>query len=161
MSSVLSQGGVGLEVIVIDDSSEGSAGDVIETFHDPRIAYFKNPNPTGGMPSATRNLGWPAARGRVIHFLDDDDVVPECHYAAAIAAFDQHPHVGVVFGRVEPFGDAPTAQIEEERCFFADAARRASSCAGFGPKLGFAAGMMFDRTLLVCSAALVRRECVI
>jgi hypothetical protein len=98
------------------------------------------------------------ARGQLVHFLDDDDLVPEGHYAAAIAAFDAHPGVGVVFGRVEPFGDASETQMRRERAFFRGAARRARVCSWLGPRLGFAAGMIFNQTLLVCGAALIRRE---
>ena len=155
LASVLNQQGVELEVIVVDDSPEGSAREVIEKFRDSRIAYLKNPLPTGGFPSVVRNLGWPLSRGRVIHFLDDDDIVPDHHYASSKAAFANHPDVGVVFGRIEPFGEASSSQLAAESRYFADAARRAASCNKFGPKWGFTARMMFDKAMFVCSAALV------
>jgi glycosyltransferase involved in cell wall biosynthesis len=156
---VRAQTGVAVEVIVVDDSPEGSAAAVAGECAD-LVHYFKNSRPTGGFPSVVRNLGWPLARGRFVHFLDDDDRVPEGHYAAAIAAFAGHPGVGVVFGRIEPFGDAPEAQLRHERAFFRGAARRAAVCRRFGPRLGFAAGMIFNQTLLVCGTALIRRHCV-
>jgi GT2 family glycosyltransferase len=151
--------GAEVEVIVVDDSPEGSAAGVAGEFTDS-LQYLKNPQPTGGFPSVVRNLGWPLARGQFVHFLDDDDLVPEGHYAAAIAAFEAHPDVGVVFGRIEPFGDAPDTQMRRERAFFRGAARRAAICSRLGPRLGFAAGMIFNQTLLVCGAALTRRDCV-
>jgi glycosyltransferase involved in cell wall biosynthesis len=157
--SVRAQTGVAVEIIVVDDSPEGSAADVAGEFADS-VHYLKNSQPTGGVPSVVRNLGWPLARGRFVHFLDDDDRVPEGHYAAAIAAFAAHPGVGVVFGRIEPFGDAPEAQLRHERAFFRGAARRAAICRRFGPRLGFAAGVIFNQTLLVCGAALIRHHCV-
>jgi hypothetical protein len=107
-----------------------------------------------------RNLGWPLAQGTFVHFLDDDDIVPENHYAAVKKAFLAHPEVGVVFGRVEPFGDAPEAQMQHEREFFDAAARRALISGRFGPKWAFTARMMFDGLLLVTGAGVVRRECV-
>jgi glycosyltransferase involved in cell wall biosynthesis len=157
--SVRAQRGVAVETIVVDDSPEGSAAAVAGEFADS-VHYLKNSQPTGGFPSVVRNLGWPLARARFVHFLDDDDRVPEGHYAAAIAAFAGHPGVGVVFGRIEPFGDAPETQMRREHAFFRGAARRAAICSCLGPRLGFAAGMIFNRTLLVCGAALIRRECV-
>jgi len=160
IASALGQTGVSVEIIVIDDSPEASAQDVVERIGDARVRYLKNPKPTGGVPSAVRNLGWPLAQGTFIHFLDDDDIVPEGHYAAVKTIFSGHPEVGVVFGRIEPFGDAPEAQLRHEREFFGDAARRALLCARFGPKWAFTACMMFRRTLLICSACVVRRECV-
>ena len=126
--SVLSQNGASIEVVVVDDSPEGSAQDVVSNIQDPRVRYFRNPEPTAGFPSAVRNFGWPLTRGAFVHFLDDDDIVPEGHYAAVKAAFLQHRDIGVVFGRIEPFGDPPDAQMRHERRFFRDAARRASFC---------------------------------
>jgi GT2 family glycosyltransferase len=159
IASVRAQSGVTVEMIVVDDSPEGSAEAVAGEFANS-VRYLRNPEPTGGFPSVVRNLGWPLARGRFVHFLDDDDLVPEGHYAAAIAAFEAHPDVGVVFGRIEPFGDAPETQMLRERAFFRGAARRAAICSQLGPRLGFAAGMIFNQTLLVCGAALIRRDCV-
>ncbi len=159
IASVLRQDTDDLEVLVVDDSPEGSAEAMVRNFGDSRITYIKNPQPSGGRPGAVRNLGWTQARGAYIHFLDDDDIVPTGHYAAAKAAFAANPNVGVVFGAIAPFG-TDESMIERERVFFADAARRASACRRFGPKLAFAAQMFFHPTLLVCGAAMVRRTCV-
>jgi len=160
IASVLAQTGVTTEIIVIDDCPDGSARDVANGFGDSRINYLINPSPTGGIPSIVRNLGWPLAKGTFIHFLDDDDIVPEGHYAAVKEVFSEHPNVGIVFGHIEPFGDCPKEQLEQERAFFADAARRAASCQRFGPKWSFVGRMLFDRILLVCSSSVLRRQCV-
>jgi glycosyltransferase involved in cell wall biosynthesis len=148
------------EAIVVDDSPEAGAREVVSTFNDSRVSYLANPNPTGGFPSRVRNLGWPLARGRLLHFLDDDDLAPPGLYAWAEGVFRNHPDAGVAFGRVEPFGSVSDEQLANERRFFADAARRAAACSRFGAKWGFSAQMIFDRALLVCGAAIVRRECV-
>ena len=126
IASVQVQGGPTLEILVVDDCPDGSAESTVERMRDPRIVYLRNPNPTGGVPSIVRNLAWPKARGRFVHFLDDDDIVPAGHYAAVAAAFARRPDVGLVFGRVEPFGDGPEAQLQHERRFFAQAARSAA-----------------------------------
>jgi GT2 family glycosyltransferase len=160
LASVQAQQGVGLEVLVVDDSPEAGAAPVVAGLSDPRIAYLHNPNPTGGVPSVVRNLGWPRTSGRLIHFLDDDDIVPAGHYASVIAEFVRHPQVGLMFGQIEPFGSAPQTQIEHERHYFARAAARAALCARLGSRLGFAGQMLFAAPLFVCSAAVVRRECV-
>jgi glycosyltransferase involved in cell wall biosynthesis len=160
LASVLAQRGVHIEVFVVDDSPEGSAQDVVRMLRDPRVSYLRNLVPSGGVPSAVRNLGWPLARGAFVHFLDDDDIVPEDHYATVKTAFAEHPAVGVVFGRVDPFGNAPEEQMRHEREFFAAAAARAARCGRFGPKWAFTGRMMFDGLLLVTGAGVVRRECV-
>ena len=158
--SVQRQQGVTLEILVVDDCPNGGARTVVEDLNDTRVTYLRNPKPTGGVPSVVRNLAWPRANGRFVHFLDDDDMVPDGHYAAAAATFADHPEIGLVFGRVEPFGVGPETQLQHERQFFARASRSAMLCARFGRKRALAGQMLFDMPLLVCGAAVVRRECV-
>jgi glycosyltransferase involved in cell wall biosynthesis len=158
VGSVLGQSGATIEIIVVDDSPEGSAREVVEAIRDARVTFLKNTSPTGGIPSAVRNLGWPRAKGNFVHFLDDDDIVPDGHYRAVKDAFSAHPQVGMVFGRAEPFGNCPIAQLEHEQLYFADAAQRSLSCQRFGSKLAFVGRMLFGDALLVCSASVVRRE---
>jgi glycosyltransferase involved in cell wall biosynthesis len=163
LASVLSQIGVTVEVLVVDDCQDGSARAAVEAVGDARVTYISNPNPTGGKPSVVRNLGWPRTRGTYIHFLDDDDIVPEGHYSAVKAAFERHPHVGFVFGRIKPFGACPPDQLEHERNFFASAARNAARCGAlgrYGRKFAFTARILFGPAMLVCSAAVIRRDCV-
>lgn len=158
--SVLRQRDATLEVFVIDDSPEGSAEDAVRGLGDSRITYLKNPNPTGGVPSVVRNIGWPMANGAFVHFLDDDDIVTEGHYGAVKAAFAANPAIGLAFGRIEPFGGGPPAQLKHERDYFADAARKAISSGRFGSRFAFTGRMLFDKALLVCSSSVIRRECV-
>lgn len=111
-------------------------------------------------------------RGDFVHFLDDDDIVPEGLYLAAKKAFLAHPNIGVVFGRIEPFGDPlRERQLAQERRFFAEAARCALACYRIADRWPIKAQqsvltqfllttqMMFGRSLLVCSSALLRSDC--
>jgi GT2 family glycosyltransferase len=160
ISSVVNQRGTTVEVFVVDDSPEGSAEEAVKSLGDPRVKYLKNPHPTGGVPSVVRNLGWPLANGTFLHFLADDDIVVEGHYTAVKAAFKKYPAVGLVFGRIEPFGSGPASQLVHERRYFDEAARKAAVSERFGSRWGFTARMLFDMALLVCSASVVRRRCV-
>jgi GT2 family glycosyltransferase len=160
ISSVLRQRDAAIEVFVIDDSPEGAAEKVVRGLRESRVIYLKNPNPTGGTPSVVRNIGWPMANGTFVHFLDDDDIVIEGHYAAVKAAFTANPTIGLVFGRIEPFGSGPAAQLDHERQYFTDAARKSVLSGRFGPRFAFTGRMLFDKTLLVCSSSVIRRECV-
>jgi glycosyltransferase involved in cell wall biosynthesis len=160
ITSVLAQVEATVEIIVIDDSPEGSARAVIDGLNDPRVTYLKNPKPTGGIPSIVRNLAWPHAKGMFVHFLDDDDIVPQGHYAAVKKAFAEHPNVGMIFGRIEPFGNCPTWQLEHERRYFADCARMSVRSRRFG-RWALIGRMLFGKALLVCSASIVRRNCVV
>jgi glycosyltransferase involved in cell wall biosynthesis len=161
IASALDQRGVTVEVLVIDDSAEGSAEEPVKGLRDSRVRYLRNPVPSGGMPSQVRNMGWPLASGAFVHFLDDDDAVAEGHYSAVKAVFESRPRVGLVFGRIEPFGSGPASQLEHERAYFAAAARKAAACRRFGVRWAYVGRMLFDTALLVCSASVVRRQCVI
>jgi glycosyltransferase involved in cell wall biosynthesis len=160
IASVQQQAGVTWEILVVDDCPDGGAETAVERLCDPRVTYLKNPHPTGGVPSVVRNLGWPRSRGRFVHFLDDDDLVPTGHYEAVAAAFARHPNVGLVFGWIEPFGTGPDVQLQHERDFFIRSKLKAAMCADLGRKRAFAGQMLFDLPILVCSASVVRRECV-
>ena len=158
LASVLGQAGVNVEVFVVDDSPEGSARDVVARCSDKRVNYLQNPKPTGGNPSVVRNLALPLAQAPLIHFLDDDDIVPEGHYARVKAVFDKEPGIGLVFGAIEPFGSGPAAQLQEEREYFAASKRIASRCRALRTPIAFVGALLFVRALLVCSAGVVTRQ---
>jgi glycosyltransferase involved in cell wall biosynthesis len=160
LKSVLGQPGVTLEVLVVDDCPDGSAAETVSALQDKRVRYLRNPRPSGGVPSAVRNLGWPGTSGTLLHFLDDDDRVPDGHYQRVIKQFAHRPDVGMIFGRIVPFGDSPAEQMRHEHAYFEDAAHAASLCERLGRRWSFVARMLFDRPILVCSAGVMRRTCV-
>ena len=159
--SVLEQKGVEIEVLVVDDSPERSAETVVTGFQDPRVVYMVNPHPSGGFPSKVRNFAWPHAKGTFVHFLDDDDIVPEGHYAVVKDVFSKQSDVGVVFSRIEPFGDCSKDQLQREKEYFAEACRLATLCQRLGAKTAFVACLMFHWAILVCGAGILRRDCLL
>ena len=159
LASALSQAEVSVEAIVVDDDPDMSAERIVLGLADPRVTYVTMHRPSGGRPAMVRNAALPHLTAPLVHFLDDDDIVPPGHYARAVQAFAQNKDVGVVFGRIEPFGANETA-VRGERDYFELATKRARACRRFGKKWGFAATMLFDNTLLVCSAAMIRRDCI-
>ncbi|TYL92017.1 glycosyltransferase family 2 protein [Bradyrhizobium rifense] len=160
ISSVLGQREAEIEIIVVDDSPERSAEAVVASVGDARVTYLANPKPSGGFPSAVRNLGWPIGRGDFVHFLDDDDIIPPGHYATVKEAFAKNPNVGVVFSRIDPFGDCSPSQLQHEKRYFNRAARLAMFCERFRSRRVFVACLMFHWALLVCSAVMLRRRCL-
>lgn len=159
LRSVLGQAGANLEVMVVDDCPDASARKTVHEMADPRVRYLHNPAFSNGRPALLRNMGWAAASREFIHFVDDDDIVPEGHYANVAHMFDRHPEVGVIFGRVEAFG-ADEGQVSADASLFASAARRASATQRFGSRRVFAARMLFQPLMFVGGAAVVRRRCV-
>ena len=76
IKSILSQTYNNLEIIVVDDGSTDASGEIVLSFHDPRLKYIYKEN--GGVSSA-RNRGLMEAEGNWILFLDADDILyPHC-----------------------------------------------------------------------------------
>lgn len=93
LASVLSQEGVDLDVVVVDD---GSAEDITGTtgLEDPRVRLVRTPN--RGV-SAARNLAVALAEGEYVAFLDQDDEWASPHkLARQVAVHDKHLDASLV-----------------------------------------------------------------
>jgi glycosyltransferase involved in cell wall biosynthesis len=158
IGSALSQERVAAELVVLDDSPEGSAEEVVSELADPRVSYHRMEVPTGGVPAIVRNEGLRFARAPVLHFLDDDDRVVPGAYRAVLDALEAHPDRGVAFGRITPFGGERT-EMEHEHYVF-DRAARCARLYGRVPgsrALAVAHTFFTVTPLFVNSACFVRR----
>lgn len=72
IKSVLSQTYQNFELIIVDDNSSDFTDEVVASFSDERIRYFKNDANCGA--AVSRNIALKQARGRYIAFLDSDDI---------------------------------------------------------------------------------------
>jgi glycosyltransferase involved in cell wall biosynthesis len=154
VESALRQTGVTVEVLVIDDSEEGSARSAIEGLRDARVRYQKRAVPSRGRPVLVRNDGIAGARGRFLLFLDDDDQLTEGALAALADALERSPRAGVALGTVIPFGDEE-ASVRHERAYFDRAARRLRARR---TRFDMVACLLFKDAPLVNSACMIRRE---
>jgi len=100
ISSVLAQSCRSLEIIVVDDGSTDGTAAVLPSL--PFLRYLSRPR---GGPSAARNTGLRAARGRYVAFLDADDLWEPGSLDRRLAFATSHPDIGLVFG---------------DACFFSD-----------------------------------------
>jgi len=73
VKSILCQKYVNFELILIDDNSTDKSTQLVKTFKDHRIRYFRNSRNLG--ISRSRNLGLEKARGKYIFFTDADCTV--------------------------------------------------------------------------------------
>ena len=71
IQSVLDQTYPELECIVVDDASKDDTDQIINSFEDDRLKYFRHEKNKGA--SAARNTGIRQSKGGLIAFLDDDD----------------------------------------------------------------------------------------
>jgi glycosyltransferase involved in cell wall biosynthesis len=153
--SALAQRDVAVEVIVVDDSADGSAEGGFSAIGEPRVRYVRRATPSGGRPALARNEGLALARGKYVHFLDDDDLLEEEALSAMVGALEAAPSAGVAVGTVVPFGDDPAA-LRHEQAYFQAGARRLRAARS---RLALVASMLFDRTPLVNSECTIRRDC--
>jgi len=100
ISSVQAQSCRSLELIVVDDGSTDGTAAALPAL--PFLRYLSRPR---GGPSAARNTGLRAARGRYVAFLDADDLWEPGSLDRRLAFATSHPDIGLVFG---------------DACFFSD-----------------------------------------
>jgi glycosyltransferase involved in cell wall biosynthesis len=113
IDSVLSQSGVGLEVVVVDDHSNDGTADVAESYRDPRIRVIRNPSRLG--PEGNWNRALELATGKYVKLLPQDDLLQPRSLATQVAALDADADeaIALVFGSREIIG--PTGKILARR----------------------------------------------
>lgn len=72
INSVISQTYKNWELIIVDDCSTDNTDEVVSTFQDERIKYFKNEENSGA--AISRNKAISESKGKYIAFLDSDDL---------------------------------------------------------------------------------------
>jgi glycosyltransferase involved in cell wall biosynthesis/SAM-dependent methyltransferase len=93
IESAVAQAGATFEVIVVDDGSTDDPASVVSRYHEVRLIRQRNQ----GL-AAARNIGWRAARGHYIVFLDADDrLLPEA-LASNLRHFVERPECAFVYG---------------------------------------------------------------
>ncbi len=98
IDSALSQAGVDVDIVVVDDNStDGTVDWVQRIWADQRVQAIRNTGLKG--PAGGRNTGLQAASAEYVALLDSDDSFLPGHLAAAVGVMEQHSQVGVVFGR--------------------------------------------------------------
>ena len=79
LDSLMRQGDVSLQVIMIDDGSTDSSGRIADEYAAMNDSFICRHIENGGQGNA-RNIGVTLADGKYIVFLDSDDIVPDNSY---------------------------------------------------------------------------------
>lgn len=109
IESVLRQTYTDYEILVVDDGSTDNTAGVVAGYGD-RVRYL--PKKNGGTGSA-RNLGIAEARGRMVAFLDGDDLWLPRKLELQMAAFDREP--GILAVQCGAYCVDPSLRVFEKR----------------------------------------------
>ena len=85
VESVCRQSYADFELIVVDDGCDEPVSQVLGALKDPRVTVLRQDR--GGGVSSARNAGIACARGRLVSFLDDDDLFHRDYLARVREAF--------------------------------------------------------------------------
>jgi glycosyltransferase involved in cell wall biosynthesis len=105
VGSLVSQTGVDVEVIIVDDASTDDSLAVARGLaaRHPGVRIVANAHNVGQVESFNR--GWESSTGELVVRLDADDMLPPGALARAAALLEQHPEVGLVYGHPQHFDD--------------------------------------------------------
>ena len=94
IGSVLNQTYQNFELIVVDNFSKDNTEEVVKSFQDKRLQYYKNAN--NGIIAVSRNYGIKKASGKFVAFLDSDDLWYENKLSTVIQFFGDHPDCDIL-----------------------------------------------------------------
>lgn len=83
-----------IEILVGDDTPDGTLREIVERFDDPRVRYFHH-----GFQKGTRNARalWEKASGQYVKWLFDDDLLMPASVETLVAALRANPGVVLAF----------------------------------------------------------------
>lgn len=93
IQTILNQTYDNWELVIVNDGSDDNTEEIINSFNDNRICYYKHPE-NRGQPAA-RKTGIKNAAGDYIAFLDDDDFWESEKLSDQVQILDSDPSVDV------------------------------------------------------------------
>ena len=92
IDSTLNQTFTDFELILLNDGSTDGSEDVVKSYNDTRIRYYKNEKNLG--LSRSRNRLLELARGEYLAIMDNDDFSMPERFAKQVAYLDKNSDVG-------------------------------------------------------------------
>ena len=109
LKSLLDQTFSDWECVLVANGSDALTLQVIQVFVDKDSRFRKLSTQNHG-PSAARNEGIQASRGRYIQLLDADDILENRKFEVQSSYLHAQPETGVVYGEVRYFTDGAPEQ---------------------------------------------------
>ncbi len=111
IDSVLNQTYGNFEIILVDDGSTDSSGEICDEYleKDDRITVIHQKN--GGL-SAARNAGFTEANGKYIYFLDSDDYITE-NTLELLLGIAEKDNSNIVFFDAVSFADTDDFTVKQ------------------------------------------------
>lgn len=100
--SLLNQSYSNFEIIIIDDCSTDNTPDIIASFYDERIRYYRNHKNHGIVFSLNKALS--LVTGQYIARMDADDICCTERFERQVEFLETHPEIGIVSTWFELFG---------------------------------------------------------
>ena len=145
IDSVLRQRFRDFELIVVDDGSKDDTRRVLEAYGEEiRSIYQENRG-----PSAARNVGIRAARGRWISIQDSDDLCAPNHLECLFGFVERNPNCGMVFAN-GAYLEGP--EHNRDTIIPKEKSRRLE-------RQGARLIDLFDKSIVRLQAALISKEC--
>jgi hypothetical protein len=95
IASVTGQTYANWELLVVDDASVDGTAEFIAAIKDERIRGLRG---AGAGVCAARNVALGAARGSLVAYLDDDNVMHSQWLKSVVWAFEQYPTTEILYG---------------------------------------------------------------
>lgn len=115
IESVLKQTFKNWELIVIDDCSTDNSAQIIESFKDKRIRFYRNEKNIGYIGVLKR--GASLAQSEIIGILDSDDALAKNALEEIVKAYRGHPECGFVYSQFI-FCDKNLNPVKRGNCKF-------------------------------------------
>src|SRR5215831_19309230 len=113
VASVLSQQGVDVRVLIIDDASTDNSADVGAELarQDARVEFVRHPVNKGHIATYNEGIEW--VDGTYWMLLSADDMLLPGALRRATDVMERHPNVGLTYGRaflLRPHGEVPDSE---------------------------------------------------
>lgn len=144
IEAALSQTYCDLEVIVVDNASDDNTEDIVASYADPRLKFFKNSMNLGLFGNFNRCIE--LSRGDLVHILHSDDYIDPHFTETCVQFFKEHPNVSLTFTSAEIHTQSKTRAIH-----YADGDVVMPAPEGFRK-------ILCERCFIICPSVMMRRS---